>query len=207
MEKPFRLLVLASLVAIPLTLQARVCVVHDLDTTACQKGDDLLFMPHTYGSEQLPIEFAGKKCDFNKQIALNKGGVVCTYAGAKEIVDAKEDPQKKNYAAKYSEVQQNAEGWYQYDDQYWRLLPEQGEVKKAESNLDAIQEGDLVQLYIAECQHDENGVETRGEFKLGSLLPVDASFFLKVGKLRNGSVLETVTPTSHSFVQVKKSKW
>lgn len=72
MEKPFRLLVLASLVAIPLTLQARVCVVHDLDTTACQKGDDLLFMPHTYGSDQLPIEFAGKKCDFNKQKPLTR---------------------------------------------------------------------------------------------------------------------------------------
>ena len=95
MEKPFRLLVLASLVAIPLTLQARVCVVHELDTTACQKGDDLLFMPHTYGSDQLPIEFAGKKCDFNKQIALNKGGVVCTYAGAKEKLTLKKIRRKR----------------------------------------------------------------------------------------------------------------
>lgn len=67
--------------------QARVCIVSNLDTSGCQLGDELLYLPRSDGNEQLPLEFVAKKCDMNKTVAWTNSGVACIYAGDKEMVN------------------------------------------------------------------------------------------------------------------------
>ncbi|MGN0915573.1 MAG: hypothetical protein ACI4NE_04385 [Succinivibrio sp.] len=46
----------------------------------CQKGSQLLFLPQTWGNDQLPILVAGYNCDFNHPVVYNNGGVTCIKA-------------------------------------------------------------------------------------------------------------------------------
>ena len=185
--------------------QARVCIVSNFDTSGCKRGDDLLFMPPSFGNEQFPIEFAGKKCDLSKPITLNKGGVVCTYAGTKEIVDGPTEALKVVYAAKYREAQSNPKEWVGFSNgTYWRVVPNLiGKVQNKNSISGPIAVGDYVNVYYASCWH-ENGQELLGEYVLDAEFEILEDHYLwQSGPLTNGCIVEKVGPTSHGFIRVE----
>jgi hypothetical protein len=69
--------------------QAALCRVNDwqLDASSavCKPGQKIVFLPETFGNEQLPIMFAAVNCDMRHSIALTKGGVACIYAPIKPL--------------------------------------------------------------------------------------------------------------------------
>ncbi|MBO7080470.1 MAG: hypothetical protein J6V99_00300 [Neisseriaceae bacterium] len=44
-----------------------------------KNGDIVVFLPRSWGNEQLPIYFVNMFCNTNYQVIMNKAGVVCTY--------------------------------------------------------------------------------------------------------------------------------
>ena len=67
--------------------QQQLCEVQNWqkDATAlvCKPGQKVLFVPATFGNEQLPVLFAAVNCDHRFSIALTKGGVSCIYTPLK----------------------------------------------------------------------------------------------------------------------------
>lgn len=60
--------------------QAQICEVTAYGpATQCKPGQKVVFLPQTFGNEQLPILFAAINCDLRYTVALTKGGVVCIY--------------------------------------------------------------------------------------------------------------------------------
>jgi len=47
----------------------------------CKVGRKVLFLPQTFGNEQLPVLFAAINCDLRYAVALTNGAVTCIYAG------------------------------------------------------------------------------------------------------------------------------
>lgn len=65
--------------------QSQLCEVHkwqeDVTSAACRVGQKIVFLPSSWGSDQLPILFAAVNCDLRFSVALTNGGVTCIYAG------------------------------------------------------------------------------------------------------------------------------
>lgn len=63
--------------------QERICEVsawqRDVVANDCMPGQKVVFLPRTFGNEQLPILFAAVNCDLRYQIALTTGAVTCIY--------------------------------------------------------------------------------------------------------------------------------
>lgn len=63
--------------------QAHLCEVADfrLDAvaSACKPGQKVVFLPRSWGNEQLPILFAAVNCDLRYAVALTEGAVSCIY--------------------------------------------------------------------------------------------------------------------------------
>ena len=63
--------------------QANLCEVsvwrHDEVASQCKPGQKIVFLPNTFGNEQLPIIFAAVNCDVRYSIALTTGGAMCVY--------------------------------------------------------------------------------------------------------------------------------
>ncbi|MEW9573807.1 hypothetical protein ABQJ54_18795 [Rhodanobacter sp. Si-c] len=78
--------------------QTRICEVNkwqkDVTAAACTAGQKVVFLPDSWGNEQLPILFAAVNCDLRYAVALTNGGVTCIYAGplAPEHHDASPAP-------------------------------------------------------------------------------------------------------------------
>jgi len=55
------------------------CVIkHDGDDVSqCEDGQILVFLPDSWGNDQLPIDVAALYCDFDHSIVYNNGGVTC----------------------------------------------------------------------------------------------------------------------------------
>jgi hypothetical protein len=51
---------------------------------SCNPGQKLVFLPNSFGNEQLPIIFAAANCDHRYSIALTKGAVSCIYLPANQ---------------------------------------------------------------------------------------------------------------------------
>lgn len=51
----------------------------DATALACKPGQKVLFLPESFGNEQLPVLFAAVNCDHRFSIALTKGAVSCIY--------------------------------------------------------------------------------------------------------------------------------
>ena len=72
---------LASAMAID---QSKVCEVtdwhHDVVKTACTPGQKVVFLPNSWGNEQLPVIFAAVNCDLRFNVAMTVGGVTCVFA-------------------------------------------------------------------------------------------------------------------------------
>jgi len=67
----------------PAPVQDKVCEVRgwQSDVTAeCKPGQKIVFLPNTFGNEQLPILFAAVNCDMRYTVAMTNGGVVCIHA-------------------------------------------------------------------------------------------------------------------------------
>jgi len=63
--------------------QANLCEVnawsHDVVASVCRTGQKVVFLPRTFGNEQLPILFAAVNCDLRYSVALTSGAVTCIY--------------------------------------------------------------------------------------------------------------------------------
>ena len=53
---------------------------HDDVARACKPGQKVVYLPQTFGNEQLPIFFAAVNCDLRYSVALTSGAVTCIYA-------------------------------------------------------------------------------------------------------------------------------
>ena len=75
--------------------QSDVCEVSDWqrDVTAkvCKQGQKVVFLPQSFGNEQLPILFAAVNCDLRYSVALTNGGVTCIYYPQKPV-EKKQEP-------------------------------------------------------------------------------------------------------------------
>lgn len=63
--------------------QANLCSVsdwqHDVVASSCKPGQKVVFLPSSFGNEQLPIIFAAVNCDLRYNVALTRGAVTCIY--------------------------------------------------------------------------------------------------------------------------------
>jgi len=63
--------------------QTNLCQVstwrHDDVAKECKPGQKIVFLPDSFGNEQLPIIFAAVNCDLQHSVALTNGGVACIY--------------------------------------------------------------------------------------------------------------------------------
>ena len=186
--------------------EARVCLVRDFDTSACRKGDDLLYMPRQWGNEQMPIEFIAYNCNTMRQISYTKGAVACVYAGPKEVFDVNDERQRAAYRAVYESVQKNPRGWFAAEDgRFWRV--KSGDWLNGGS-LKHVKEGDIIKTYVAHCTHDFDGTEhLEDAFKLDGEFEVTPKHDIyRAGDLVDGSILEVVGPLQHLFVGVELVK-
>lgn len=72
-----------SATAAPAIDQANLCEVKAWrrnDVSAeCKPGQKVVFLPSSFGNEQLPILFAAVNCDLRYSVALTTGAVTCIY--------------------------------------------------------------------------------------------------------------------------------
>lgn len=205
--------ILADALFLASAASARVCMVYDFDTRGCRAGDDLLYMPRSFGNEQLPIEFVGKKCNMSKPIALTKGGVACTYAGPKNVVEGAEEFQRTVYRSTFEsaqgEARANKGGWVAIENgEYWRVLPQEQSSLKGGTG-EKIKLGDRVELYYAACRHEADDVHNRPDSyePEGAIDSIEETHYLwMAGSLFDGAVVEVVGPARHGFVGVKKGQ-
>lgn len=52
---------------------------YDDVAAACKVGQKVLFLPESFGNEQLPVVFAAVNCDLRYSVALTTGAVTCIY--------------------------------------------------------------------------------------------------------------------------------
>ena len=70
---------------------SELCAFADDDEAAiCQPGQVALFVPNSWGNEQLPIIYAAKYCDFNFPIVHTNGAVTCVFFKNRTIVKNEE---------------------------------------------------------------------------------------------------------------------
>ncbi|WP_374962539.1 hypothetical protein [Spongiibacter tropicus] len=63
----------------------------DVTAASCKAGQKVVFLPSSFGNEQLPVIFAAVNCDHRFSIALTKGGVSCIYSPLK--ADGQDKPE------------------------------------------------------------------------------------------------------------------
>lgn len=60
--------------------QATLCQVNDYRiATNCRSGQKIVFLPASFGNEQLPVIFAALNCDLRYAVALTQGAVTCIF--------------------------------------------------------------------------------------------------------------------------------
>lgn len=63
--------------------QANLCEVndwrHDAVAEACTPGQKVVYLPRSWGNEQLPVIFSAVNCDLRYSVALTNGAVTCIY--------------------------------------------------------------------------------------------------------------------------------
>lgn len=178
--------------------QARVCIVSNLDTSGCQLGDELLYLPRSDGNEQLPLEFVAKKCDMNKTVAWTNSGVACIYAGDKEMVNGHHESKRKAYATVYESAGGILSTWTQMDNgAYWKI--------RENGKGDVVKLGERIELAEKICNHDIDGEEHPAE-DYTDAKPIEKltkDHYVYKLKPRHGAIIEVVGETYHVFVKVK----
>ena len=66
--------------------QTELCLVQDGNAASkeCKNGDVMLFLPPSFGNEQLPIGISAAFCDFEHPVVHNAGGVSCIFTDARK---------------------------------------------------------------------------------------------------------------------------
>ena len=63
--------------------QVTLCEVKEWQTDAvrktCKPGQKVIFLPRSFGNEQLPVVFAALNCDLRYEVALTNGAVTCIF--------------------------------------------------------------------------------------------------------------------------------
>jgi hypothetical protein len=59
---------------------------NDDEAVKCQPGQIALYVPNSWGNEQLPIIYAAKYCDFNFPIVHTNGAVSCVFFKGRTVV-------------------------------------------------------------------------------------------------------------------------
>lgn len=63
--------------------QANLCEVqqwgHDDVSKQCKPGQKVVFVPQSFGNQQLPVIFAAVNCDLRFNVVLTNGAVTCIY--------------------------------------------------------------------------------------------------------------------------------
>lgn len=69
--------------SVPAIDQTHVCEAKDwqYDSAAsqCKPGQKVVFLPNSWGNEQLPVIFAAINCDLRYSVVVTKGAVTCIY--------------------------------------------------------------------------------------------------------------------------------
>ncbi len=52
---------------------------HDEVAQSCKPGQKIVFLPGSWGNEQLPVIFAAVNCDLRYSVAMTNGAVACIY--------------------------------------------------------------------------------------------------------------------------------
>lgn len=72
----------------PAPEQGNLCEVtawrKDAVARSCKPGQKVVFLPESFGNEQLPVIFAAVNCDLRYEVALTRGAVACIYAPLKD---------------------------------------------------------------------------------------------------------------------------
>lgn len=207
---------LSALLLATVSAEARVCLVHDFDMTGCQKGEQILFLPQKWGSEQLPIDFIATNCDLEKPFAHTNGAVTCFYSGPKNFVDlAKEREQKAAndallakqapYKALYEAALANPNEWMKIKSFGGDWLVRLDKQKLPNATGQKVKVGDRIAVYAKVCRHDPDGTEHLDpEFRFAGEtdVPDDKAFFERMDT-RDGMVFEFVSSTEHGFMGYK----
>ena len=52
---------------------------YEVVASACKPGQKVVFLPKSWGNEQLPVIFAAVNCDLRYNVAMTNGAVTCIY--------------------------------------------------------------------------------------------------------------------------------
>lgn len=78
--------------------QSEICEVsvwqRDVTTEACKPGQKVVFLPQSWGNDQLPILFAAVNCDLRYSVALTNGGVTCIFNPIEPVAEKTEPAPK-----------------------------------------------------------------------------------------------------------------
>ena len=76
--------------------QANLCEVkawqHDVVSGLCKPGQKVVFLPSSFGNEQLPVIFAAVNCDLRYNVALTTGAVTCIYGPITPLKQKNDNP-------------------------------------------------------------------------------------------------------------------
>lgn len=61
---------------------------------ACKPGQKVIFLPPSWGNEQMPLLFVAVNCDMRFSVSLTNGGVVCIYRPIK-VAENSESKEKR----------------------------------------------------------------------------------------------------------------
>lgn len=69
--------------------QGHICQVGDWHVASdCKAGQKIVFLPESFGNEQLPVLFAALNCDLRYQVVATRGAVTCIFGPIKPAVPA-----------------------------------------------------------------------------------------------------------------------
>lgn len=69
--------------------QSRICEVNDWHIAVdCKPGQKIVFLPESFGNEQLPVLFAALNCNLCYQVVATRGAVTCVFGPIKPTAPA-----------------------------------------------------------------------------------------------------------------------
>lgn len=69
--------------------QSHICQVSDWHVASdCKAGQKIVFLPESFGNEQLPVLFAALNCDLHYQVVATRGAVTCIFGPVKPAAPA-----------------------------------------------------------------------------------------------------------------------
>ena len=177
----------------------RICSVTRVDDIkGCAKGDQILFLPATWGNEQIPV-IAAASCDLTQNMVWTKGGLTCIYAGPRPVVSGQVALLDSKYGKLYRQVQSAPAGWTKMrDGSFWRIT--------RQGTGYAIVPGMYIRINLADVEHDLNGNEvSRGIFRFDSEFQVRPDHLLNQVRPNSGAEIEVVKQNAHYLIRIEQT--